>query len=197
MTEHEPPTSPPESREASANERLAERLSDLSHFIAHLTWENQSESARASLAVAAETMRAAASALARLAVAEAPLSPPLSPGRSANPPADPSVASTERLKTGEKTRIEFAGRVAHPPRFEISRKNHVHLLRFSVLEYDGEEQTYHQVLAFNALADRYRDKLAKDEFVRVIGYPHIRRGRARDGSPKEFPEVYATAIRKR
>jgi single-stranded DNA-binding protein len=111
---------------------------------------------------------------------------------------DSSLASTERPKTGEKTRVQVTGRIAHPPRFEITRKNRIHTLRFSVAEHpDMDTTVYHQVLAFNELADRWNGALEKGEQVRVIGYRHVRQGKARDGSPKEFPELYATAISKR
>ncbi len=198
MKEREEREQQPNADEAYTRQRLADRLTDLSHFVQHLTWEGQREELRASLTVTAETMRAAAALLAAPETTHAESSStPLS--SDAQHPAAPDTlpASTERLKTAEKPRVEVAGRVAHPPRFELTRKNRTHLLRFSVVEYAGEQKTYHQVIAFDALADRWNGKLAKDDFVRVIGYPHIRRGRARDGTPKEFPELYAAAIRTR
>ena len=109
----------------------------------------------------------------------------------------PPPRSQEGSPQPERQRVTLAGRLGASPSFRTTPKGQL-LGRFPLAVHDEDSTRWVQVLAFGQRAEKLRDetRLAKGEQVEVIGYPHPKHSKGKDGKTRVEVEVYATVIRR-
>jgi hypothetical protein len=102
--------------------------------------------------------------------------------------------TNETVSAQEQRRLQLAGRVGADPVFRTTPKGTL-VGRFPLAIHNPDNTTtWHQVLAFNARAERLKDAIHKGDAVRVVGYMHEREGKGRDGQPRTIRELYAVSV---
>ncbi|KPI16181.1 single-strand binding protein/Primosomal replication protein n [Actinobacteria bacterium OV450] len=147
---------------------------------------------------------------------------PAAAGPSVNATVEPALATTaeddplatarrvraqeqpqpEAAAEDEPERVKLTGRIGRTPTFRTTA-NGKFVGKFSLAVHldDGQTQ-WHDVLAFGTRATTLQQRvdagqLAKGHEVDVVGYPHTREYKGRDGTPKTAQEIYLAAIARR
>jgi len=99
---------------------------------------------------------------------------------------------------GQHERVTIRGRVGRTPRFRTTQGRRLLIGQFPLAQHSAEgETTWHTVLVFGERAQRLQEKpIEKGQEIEIVGYPHDRERRTRDGLPRQVTELYATAIRR-
>jgi hypothetical protein len=113
-----------------------------------------------------------------------------------------SLAWAEELQeptepAGPHERRTIRGRVGRTPRFRTTQGRGLLISQFPLAEHtDDGETTWHTVLVFGERAQKLKEKpIVTGQEIEIVGYPHERSRRTRDGGARLVTEVYATAIR--
>ena len=129
------------------------------------------------------------------------------------PPApDPEPASAPPQATAETSlpidtagvpekqeRVTLAGRVGAKPALRTTPRG-VLVAKFPLGvkdEADGEQTTWHTILAFQKRAELVRDTVHQGDALEVIGYRNTRSYTGRDGKDHAVVEVHAAVIKQR
>ncbi len=96
----------------------------------------------------------------------------------------------------EQPRVDLRGRVGRDPFVRRTPRGTL-LARFPLaVQEEGQEQpTWHQILSFGARATRVQESVTKGQKVTVVGYPHQREIRQKDGSVRIVEEIYAVVVK--
>ncbi|MFD9978179.1 single-stranded DNA-binding protein [Streptomyces sp. NPDC059017] len=103
---------------------------------------------------------------------------------------------------GEAKRIKLTGRLGRTPTFRRTA-NGKYVGKFPLaVHMETGETVWRDVLAFgdraSALEQRVEGgQLGKGHEVEVVGYPHTREYKGRDGTPKTAQEIYLVAVTRR
>jgi single-stranded DNA-binding protein len=105
------------------------------------------------------------------------------------------VAAVPADRAAERRpRLTLSGRVGANPTVRTTPTG-TRIARFPLAVREQATTTWHQILAFNARAEQVQASVSKGDAVEVIGYPHEREQRRRDGSVRTVEEVYAVVIK--
>jgi hypothetical protein len=103
-------------------------------------------------------------------------------------PAEPSESHERRT---------IRGRVGRTPRFRTTQGRGLLIGQFPLAEHTADgETTWHTIVVFAERAQKLKDKpVVTGQEIEIVGYPHERSRRSRDGGSRRVTELYATAIR--
>jgi len=94
-------------------------------------------------------------------------------------------------------RVTIRGRVGRTPRFRSTQGRGMLIAQFPLAQHSEDGSTnWHTVLLFGDRAQKLKDKpIVTGQEIEIVGYPHQRTRRSREGGSRQVIEVYATAIR--
>lgn len=102
----------------------------------------------------------------------------------------------------EQQRIQLTGRLGRVPTFRTTTTGAlIGKFPLAVHREDGHTD-WHTVLAFGSRAEQLQRRVSAGELIQgrevdVVGYRHVNTRPGRDGTPRQVPEVYAVAVKKR